>query len=143
MDFGSSTLSSLPSSKLVKPFNLLGGDITAGTTNTSPLSSDLHHYATGTARVPGKGAPTKDTVKAKLAPGEAVLNAAAAEMMGRHNIASLNAHGAMAMGMPRRRVRATSTRLERRASRRSTPSMLKSPRWCRWVRRSRRRAGWA
>lgn len=80
---------------LMHPSRIFTGDI------APPRQSDgTVHYSTGTARVPGKGLPTKDTVKAKLAPGEAVLNAAAAEMMGRHNIAALNAHGAMAMGMP-------------------------------------------
>jgi hypothetical protein len=56
-------------------------------------------FATGTARVPGKGSPKKDTVPAKLAPGEAVLNAAAAEMLGRGLIAALNAQGARQLGM--------------------------------------------
>lgn len=56
-------------------------------------------FKTGTSRVPGKGAPTKDTVPAKLAPGEAVLNAAAAEHLGRENIDRLNAAGAIAMGI--------------------------------------------
>lgn len=56
-------------------------------------------YAKGTARVPGKGDGTKDTVKAKLAPGEAVLNKAAAEGMGRGLIAALNKMGAKKMGM--------------------------------------------
>lgn len=53
----------------------------------------------GTARVPGKGSPKKDTVPAKLAPGEAVLNAPAAQMAGRGNIAALNRAGATQMGM--------------------------------------------
>lgn len=53
----------------------------------------------GTARVPGKGDGTKDTVKAKLAPGEAVLNKGAAEHLGRGLIAALNKHGAAKMGM--------------------------------------------
>jgi len=56
-------------------------------------------YAKGVARVPGKGDGTKDTVKAKLAPGEAVLNKAAAEGMGRGLIAALNKMGAKKMGM--------------------------------------------
>jgi hypothetical protein len=56
-------------------------------------------FAKGTAKVPGKGDGTKDTVKAKLAPGEAVLNKAAAENMGRGLIAALNAAGARKMGM--------------------------------------------
>jgi hypothetical protein len=53
----------------------------------------------GIARVPGKGDGTKDTVKAKLAPGEAVLNKAAADGMGRGLIAALNKMGAKKMGM--------------------------------------------
>lgn len=56
-------------------------------------------FKKGTARVPGKGSPKKDTVPAKLAPGEAVLNASAAEEMGRDNIAAANRRGAMKMGM--------------------------------------------
>ncbi len=36
-----------------------------------------------------------DTVKAKLTPREAILNRNAAELLGRHNIARLNAHGNM------------------------------------------------
>jgi hypothetical protein len=38
-------------------------------------------------------------VKAKLAPGEAVLNKAAADMAGRGAISRLNAAGARKMGM--------------------------------------------
>ena len=53
----------------------------------------------GTARVPGKGDGTKDTVPAKLAPGEAVLNKAAAEHVGRGLIAHLNSMGAEKMGL--------------------------------------------
>lgn len=47
----------------------------------------------------GRGNPKKDTVNAKLAEGEAVLNAAAAEMLGRDKIAALNAEGAKKMGL--------------------------------------------
>lgn len=56
-------------------------------------------YAKGTARVPGKGAPTKDTVKARLAPNEAVLNAAAADLLGRGFIERLNQIGAHKLGI--------------------------------------------
>lgn len=56
-------------------------------------------YKKGTAKVPGKGDGTKDTVPAKLAPGEAVLNKAAAEHMGRGLIGALNQMGAEKMGM--------------------------------------------
>lgn len=47
----------------------------------------------------GKGSPRKDTVDAKLAEGEAVLNAGAAKILGRKSIAELNAKGLQAMGM--------------------------------------------
>ncbi len=47
----------------------------------------------------GRGNPKKDTVNAKLAEGEAVLNAHAAESLGRATIAALNARGAEAMGL--------------------------------------------
>lgn len=56
-------------------------------------------FAKGTARVPGKGDGSKDTVPAKLAPGEAVLNKPAADMAGRGLIAVLNKMGAQKMGM--------------------------------------------
>lgn len=56
-------------------------------------------YAKGTARVPGNGSGKTDTVPAKLAPGEAVLNKSAADTMGRGLIAALNAHGAAKMGL--------------------------------------------
>jgi hypothetical protein len=50
-------------------------------------------HAKGIAKIPGKGDGTVDKVPAMLAPGEAVLNAGAAEHFGRHNIAALNAVG--------------------------------------------------
>ena len=53
----------------------------------------------GIARVPGKGDGTKDTVPSMLAPGEAVLNKAAADKMGRGLIAALNKMGAQKMGL--------------------------------------------
>ena len=56
-------------------------------------------YKKGTAKVPGKGDGTQDTVPAKLAPGEAVLNKAAAEHMGRGLIEALNKLGSEKMGM--------------------------------------------
>lgn len=70
--------------------------------NNAAASDPFGHpfgYKRGMARVPGKGSPKKDSVKAKLAPGEAVLNAQAAEMAGRDNIAALNRQGAQQMGM--------------------------------------------
>lgn len=56
-------------------------------------------FKKGVARVPGKGDGTKDTVKAKLAPGEAVLNKSAAETLGRGLIDVLNKMGAKKMGL--------------------------------------------
>lgn len=53
----------------------------------------------GKNRVPGKGDGKTDTVKAMLAPGEAVLNRAAAEKLGRGMIKRLNEHGQRKMGM--------------------------------------------
>lgn len=47
----------------------------------------------------GNGSPTKDTVDAKLAEGEAVLNAGAAKIVGREGIAALNERGLKEMGM--------------------------------------------
>lgn len=48
----------------------------------------------------GKGSPRKDTVLAKLAEGEAVLNAGAAELLGRDEIEALNQRGLRKMGVP-------------------------------------------
>lgn len=75
-------------------------DPTLSLTPTLDQRQPVGHYSKGTAKVPGKGSGKVDTVPAKLAPGEAVLNKGAAEMFGRENIANLNAHGAAAMGMP-------------------------------------------
>lgn len=73
------------------------------TIKTKPSDDPLNRtglgYKRGTARVPGKGSGKVDTVDAKLAPGEAVLNKRAAEMVGRGNIAALNARGAQQMGL--------------------------------------------
>lgn len=60
---------------------------------------DTVFAAKGMVRVPGKGDPRVDNVPAKLAPGEAVLNAPAADMAGRGLIAALNKLGAQKMGM--------------------------------------------
>lgn len=57
-------------------------------------------YARGTARVPGKGSSAVDSVPAKLAPDEAVLNQPAADMLGRGLIGWLNRIGAQQLGMP-------------------------------------------
>lgn len=56
-------------------------------------------YSKGTSKVPGKGDGKTDTVAAKLAPGEAVLNKAAAEHLGRDTIDLLNAVGQAKMGL--------------------------------------------
>jgi hypothetical protein len=48
----------------------------------------------------GNGSPTEDTVPAMLAEGEAVLNAGAAELMGRDQIRELNKRGLRVMGLP-------------------------------------------
>lgn len=53
----------------------------------------------GTSKVPGKGDGKTDTQQAMLAPGEAVLNRAAAEHLGRDTISLLNAIGARRMGL--------------------------------------------
>lgn len=75
-----------------------------GTTTQDVLNEDYTNssrlgFKKGIARVPGKGDGTKDTVKAKLAPGEAVLNKAAANHMGRGLIAMMNKMGAQKMGL--------------------------------------------
>ena len=62
----------------------------AGATNSG---GGLPGFSMGTSKVPGKGSPKVDSVKVKLAPGEAVLNAGAAEHMGRDLIDVLNAMG--------------------------------------------------
>jgi len=58
-------------------------------------------YLFGAPTVPGEGTGTVDTVPAMLAPHEAVLNRAAADMLGRGLIASLNSRGARQMGIGR------------------------------------------
>lgn len=55
--------------------------------------------AKGETKVPGKGSGTVDSVPRMLAPGEAVINKAAAEHMGRGLIAALNHMGAKKMGL--------------------------------------------
>ena len=59
------------------------------------------NYQLGAHTVPGQGTGKVDTVPAMLAPHEAVLNRAAADMLGRGLIAALNAHGVKQMGMQR------------------------------------------
>lgn len=55
--------------------------------------------AKGETKVPGKGSGKVDKVPRLLAPGEAVLNKAAAGMLGRKKIAELNKKGAKKMGL--------------------------------------------
>lgn len=50
-------------------------------------------YQRGTAKIAGKGPSNVDSIPAELAPREAVLNAPAADMLGRDKIAKLNAAG--------------------------------------------------
>ena len=52
-----------------------------------------HTYSEGTTQVPGKGDGTVDTVDAKLAPGEAVINNEGAELVGRDTIEAINKLG--------------------------------------------------
>ena len=54
---------------------------------------DVGNYKRGATRIPGKGDGRTDTQPAVLAPGEAVLNKAAAEHLGRDTIELLNALG--------------------------------------------------
>jgi len=81
---------------------MLGGPPHSTTPSAAPYRSApstldstlaIPGFAAGTPKVPGKGDGTVDKVPAMLAPGEAVLNAGAAEHFGRHNIAALNAVG--------------------------------------------------
>jgi hypothetical protein len=64
----------------------------------SPMRRPLF-ASKGMTKVPGKGSPKVDKVPAMLAPGEAVLNAPAAKMMGRGLIKKVNAAGQKKMGM--------------------------------------------
>lgn len=73
------------------------GRVTTPGISSSVLDNTQNH-ATGTANVKGPGGPTDDRVKANLSNGEAVLNAGAAEHLGRENIKALNAVGLMRMG---------------------------------------------
>jgi hypothetical protein len=73
--------------------SLSGGD------ESNVIGGKPRGYDTGTSMVPGKGSPTGDSVSANLSPGEAVLNVAAAEHLGRSTIDFLNAIGAQKMGL--------------------------------------------
>ncbi len=84
------------------PSSITGAPPSYGPTSLTPgmKEGEIKLYSSGTPRVPGHGDGTVDTVDAKLAPGEAVLNKAAAEMLGRGLIDLLNKHGMLQMGMP-------------------------------------------
>lgn len=88
-------------------------DSTSPTGTGSPVGSLFHGiggggniadvsgfgFSSGATKVPGQGDGTVDKVPAMLAPGEAVLNRAAAEHLGRHTIEFLNQIGAAKMGL--------------------------------------------
>lgn len=74
-------------------------DISSPNPGTVPGMEDPSSFATGTDMVDGPGTATSDSVPAKLSKGEAVLNAAAAEHLGRSTIDFLNAIGAHKMGL--------------------------------------------
>lgn len=61
--------------------------------------SEEKRKAKGETKVPGKGSGKVDKVPRLLAPGEAILNKAAAEFLGRGMIRKLNSMGAKKMGM--------------------------------------------
>lgn len=63
------------------------------------MDMDVAGMAAGGGTVPGGGDGTVDTVNAKLAGGEAVLNKAAADFLGRDLIDKVNQAGAIAMGL--------------------------------------------
>lgn len=70
--------------------------------NQLGLRKGIEYVRTGITKVTdptGNGSPTEDTVDAKLAEGEAVLNAGAAKIVGREGIAALNERGLKEMGM--------------------------------------------
>jgi hypothetical protein len=66
-----------------------------------PFGAGYMLGANGANEVPGQGTGKTDTVPAMLAPHEAVLNRAAADMLGRGLIAALNTQGMRQMGMRR------------------------------------------
>lgn len=80
---------------------LAGAQLLGATTDdaTNQTNRSRYGFKEGTTKVPGKGDGTVDKVEAKLAPGEAVLNKAAAEHLGRDTIALLNAIGSAKMGL--------------------------------------------
>lgn len=75
------------------------GKVERNAPGTQSIFDRLFGFAKGTAKVPGKGDGTEDTVPTMLAPGEAVLNKHAAESLGRGFIDALNKVGAQKMGL--------------------------------------------
>lgn len=80
------------------PFASSQGNLSDGSL-VDPDPMYRNHFSTGTAEVPGVGDGTVDTVDAKLAPKEAVLNRAAADLLGRDTIDAFNKVGQHLMGM--------------------------------------------
>ena len=85
-------LNSTPTGVGSRILQQLGGGLNSPTGGTPA-------FARGTAKINGKGDGKTDTQPAMLAPGEAVLNKAAAEHLGRDTISLLNAIGAHKMGL--------------------------------------------
>lgn len=92
------------------------GGLGQGQSMSAPLRASVRDYLAnvqpmrfnqGTARVVDRqGSPTRDTVPAMLAKDEAVLNAGAAEMVGRKRIAELNQAGLKKMrGQPKTSIK--------------------------------------
>ena len=75
-------------------------DASAGPAPMAQQNAPAQSFKAGTAKVPGKGSSKVDSVPAKLAPGQAVLNAAATAHVGHGLINHLNKMGAQQMGMP-------------------------------------------
>jgi hypothetical protein len=85
----------------VAPMVVPGGGSDTSVTPGGMITQDDDDggHRMGVTRIGGRGNGTKDTVKTKLAPGEAVLNRSAADMIGRGLIAHANKLGAARMGM--------------------------------------------
>lgn len=71
----------------------------AGDNMVDGMNDEMGFAAGADGVVPGPGDGTVDTVNAKLASGEAVLNKAAADFLGRDLIDKINQAGAIAMGL--------------------------------------------
>lgn len=79
--------------------NYMPSPFGAGMSVFDRMYPGARRFARGTTRVPGQGDGTVDTQPALLAPGESVLNRAAADTLGRGLIAALNSAGRQKMGM--------------------------------------------